>query len=118
MGEEKPLFSSPTAHTYLTAAAWSPTRAAVLIVACADGSLLAWDFTDSSYRHSIELKATHSHISAIEFLTSSSASRQQLLAVGDITGTLHIFEIPRNLTRPIHKEDVSMANFLDRELKV
>ena len=119
VGEEKPLFTSPIAHTYLTAGVWSPTRPAVLILACADGSLLAWDFTDSSYRHSIELKATHSHISSIEFLSGSSGStRQQLLAVGDATGTLHVFEIPRNLTRPVHKEDTSMANFLDREMKV
>eukprot|EP01041_Mallomonas_annulata_P005133 gene5133-10260_t len=120
IGEAQPLFTSPMASTYLTGGAWSPTRPAVLILSCMDGSLLAWDFTDSSYRHSIELKATHSHISSMEFLpssTSGSTVRQQLLAVGDITGTLHVFEIPRNLSRPVHKEESLMTTFFEREIK-
>ena len=117
IGEEKPLFVSPLSTSHLTGGAWSPTRPAVLIVACSDGSMLAWDFTDSSYKHSIELKATHSRITSMEFLTgSSSSARQQLLAVGDESGTLHIFEIPRNLSRPVHKEELTMSKFLDREL--
>lgn len=117
IGEDKPLFVSPLSSSHLTGGAWSPTRPAVLIVACSDGSMLAWDFTDSSYKPSIELKATHSRITSMEFLSGSATNiRQQLLAVGDESGTLHIFEIPRNLTRPVHKEDVTMAKFLDREL--
>lgn len=119
IGEPQPMFTSPLAHTYLTGGSWSPTRPAVLILSCTDGSLLAWDFTDSSYRHSIELKPFHARISSLEFLpaTSVNASRQQLLAVGDVTGTLHIFEVPRNLSRPVHKEESIMANFFERELK-
>lgn len=102
----------------MTAGAWSPTRPAVLIVACADGSLMAWDFTDSSYRPSVEMKATHTKITSMEFLSSNINSRQQLLAVGDESGTLHIFEIPRNITRSVHREEAIMSKFLDRELKV
>lgn len=108
----------------MTAGAWSPTRPSVLVVACADGSLMAWDFTDSSYRPSIELKATHTRITSMEFLNSNTGataamfSRQQLLAVGDEGGTLHIFEMPRNITRPVHNEEDIMKKFLDRELKV
>lgn len=117
VGEDRPLFTSPHTSSYLTAAAWSPTRPAVLIVACGDGSLLVWDFTDSSYRPSIELKATHTKITSLEFL-SSNISRQQLLAVGDESGTLHIFEIPRNITRQVPREEVIMGNFIDRELRV
>lgn len=117
IGEDKPLFTSPMAHTYLTAGAWSPTRPALLVIACTDGSLLVWDFTDSSYKQSIDLKATHSTINSLEFLTGSATSRQQLIAIGDVTGTLHVCEMPRNLVRPAHKEDLAMANFIDRELK-
>jgi dynein intermediate chain 3, axonemal len=110
---------SPMSSAHMTAAAWSPTRPAVLVVACADGSLLVWDFTDSSYRPSIELKATHTRITSMEFLASSNInSRQQLLAVGDESGTLHIFEMPRALTRPVHREEAVMGKFIDRELKV
>ncbi|CAE7459053.1 DNAI3, partial [Symbiodinium microadriaticum] len=123
IGEDRPLFISPTSPSHMTAAAWSPNRPAVLVVACADGSLMAWDFTDSSYRPSIELKATHTRITSMEFLNSTNTisstmvSRQQLLAVGDEGGTLHIFEMPRNITRPVPNEESIMRRFLDRELK-
>ena len=112
------MFVSPLSATYLTAGAWSTTRPAVLYIACADGQILVWDFTDSSFRPSIELKATHSKIASMEVLSSSTTSRQQLLAVGDDLGTLHIFEVPRNLTRPVHKEESIMFKFLERELQV
>mmetsp|Transcript_31475 Transcript_31475/g.45303 ORF Transcript_31475/g.45303 Transcript_31475/m.45303 type:complete len:879 (+) Transcript_31475:10-2646(+) len=122
LGESKPLFCSPLANTYLTAGAWSLTRPAVLYVACSDGQILVWDFTDSSFNPSISLKATHSKITSMEFLSSSSqlshaGARQQLLAVGDEVGTLHIFEVPRNLSRPVHKEESLMLKFLERELQ-
>eukprot|EP01035_Chromulina_nebulosa_P017797 gene17797-23405_t len=115
VGDDKPLFRSPISTTYLTAASWSPTRPAVILIATGDGQLHAWDFTDSSFRPSLELKATHSKITSMEYLTSSTNLRQQLLAVGDETGTLHVFELPRNLVRPIHKEETVMSMFLDRE---
>mmetsp|Transcript_7006 Transcript_7006/g.6284 ORF Transcript_7006/g.6284 Transcript_7006/m.6284 type:complete len:769 (-) Transcript_7006:8-2314(-) len=115
VGDDKPLFRSPISTTYLTAASWSPTRPAVILIATGDGQLHAWDFTDSSFRPSLELKATHSKITSMEYLTSSINLRQQLLAVGDETGTLHVFELPRNLVRPIHKEETVMSMFLDRE---
>lgn len=118
MGEDKPLFSSPHANSAFTGGLWSPTRPAVLVIACADGSLMVWDFTDSSYRPSIELKATHTRITSMEFLVSSMSSRQQLLAVGDESGTLHIVEMPRNVMRPVHREESIMKKFIDGELKV
>ena len=90
----------------------------MLYIACADGQILVWDFTDSSFRPSIELKATHSKIASMEFLPAVSTHRHHLLAVGDDLGTLHIFEVPRNLTRPVHKEEVIMGKFLERELQV
>ena len=83
------------------------------------GHVMAWDFSDSSFRPSIILKATHSKLTSMEFLTSSSLSfKHQLLAAGDETGTLHIFEMPRSLVRPAHKEAALMSAFLDREREV
>jgi len=118
VGQNKPFFVSPNSNTYLTAGSWSPTRPAVVITASADGHLLAWDFTDSSYRPSVELKATHARITSMEFLTSANANtRQQLLAIGDETGTLHVLEIPRNLVRHVPKEEAIMHAFIDREFQ-
>jgi len=116
VGVDQPLFVSPTSRTYMTSGAWSPTRPAVLIVGQADGELMAWDFTDSSYRPSIELKATPSKISSLEFLKSTTSSRHQLLAVGVDIGTLQVFELPRNLVRPVPNEESIMKRFLEREL--
>ena len=117
MGEDRPLFSSPLSTSYLTAGAWSNTRPAVIFVASADGNILVWDFTDSSFHPSIELKATHAKITSMEIYTSSHA-RHQLLAVGDEAGTLHIYEMPRNLTKAVHKEESIMLKFLERETQV
>ncbi len=125
-------------NSYLTAGAWSTTRPAVLFIACADGQILVWDFTDSGFRPSIELKATHAKITSMEILSGNSTgttaggaggnnnalnnaalnTRMQLLAVGDDVGTLHIFEMPRNLIKPVHREDAIMLKFLEREAQV
>ena len=119
VGDEKPLFSSPITKTYLTAGAWSPTRPAVVLVAWCEGSIQVWDFTDSSFRPSLELKATTpNRLTSMEFLTNASNSRKQMLAAGDDKGTLHIYEMPRNLTKPIPNEDTVMRNFIDREEQV
>jgi hypothetical protein len=82
--------------------------------------LLVWDFTDTSYRHSIELKATSpAEITSMEFLLSNKMSKQQLLAAGDNTGSVHIFEMPVNLVNTLHKkEEEVMRKFLDREDEV
>ena len=126
IGSDIPLFSSPASSICFTGGAWSPTRPAVLFVAAADGHLFVWDFTDSSYRPSSELHVTHYSITSMEFLVSeasgkrdaaANANRQQLMAIGDESGTLHIFEIPRNLSRPTHREEQGMTEFLDREYK-
>ena len=115
IGESKPIFTSSLSHTYITGGQWSPTRPAVIFLSCADGHILVWDFTDTSFKHSIELHATHAKITSMEFLNSNTNNKQQLVAVGDELGTLHVFELPRNLIKPIHREDVLMTTFLDRE---
>jgi hypothetical protein len=118
VGEDKPLFVSPVSTEYLTCGAWSPTRPAVLFVAGASGHLMAWDFTDSSFRPSATLKATHQKLTSMEFFHSAQSTKQQLLAAGDEQGTLHVFEMPRNLIRPVHKESAVMQTFLDREFEL
>ena len=90
---------------------------AVLLVACADGQVMAWDFTDMSYKPSLPLKATQARITSMQYLLDENRSRQQLLAVGDETGTLHIFELPRLLHRAVHSEEAVMDKFLERELQ-
>jgi hypothetical protein len=35
------------------------------------GHVMAWDFTESSFRPSVNLKATHSKLTSMEFLTGN-----------------------------------------------
>lgn len=146
LGEDKPLFTSPLAHAYLTAGCWSNTRPAVILLACADGQILVWDFTDSSFHHSLQLKAAPYKITSMELLASgtttaapvapvlaagstatagaggaapaaSTVAKFQLLAVGDEAGTLHIHEMPYTLTKKVNREEIIMQKFLERELQ-
>jgi len=116
LGEERPVFTSPVSDSYLTFGVWSVSRPAVLYISCADGQILVWDFTDTSFGYSLALKATTARITSMDFLQSANNHRYQLLAVGDELGILHIFEIPRNLTKTSNKEMDIMTKFLDREL--
>jgi len=118
LDSDKPIFSSPDASTYLTGGSWSPTRPGMLMISKADGCIDVWDFTDSSYHPSATLMTTPSRITSFSFLTGkTSTTKQQLLAVGDIAGSLHVFDVPRNLFKPISNEKSIMQNFFTREIK-
>jgi WD40 repeat protein len=114
---QTPLFSSPLTPAQLTCGRWSPTRAGLLVVAKADGFIDFWDFTDQSHKPSISLRVVSCAITSMEFMKTSgnSHTKQQLLAVGDANGNLHILEIPRNLSRPVAHEETLVRDFFARE---
>lgn len=116
LGHQRPIYTSPQASSSLTCGCWSPTRPGTLYAARADGALDVWDFTDSSYRPSVQLMVAPTRITSIRFLTSNTHSKQQLLGVGDRSGNLHVFEMPRNLARPTHNETTLMDNFVNGEV--
>ena len=113
----RPIFSSPQASVSLTTGCWSPTRPGMLYMARSDGSVDVWDLTDSSYRPAAQLMVAPTRITSIKFLNPTAISKQQLLAVGDKAGNLHVFDVPRNLWRPSPAEKTLMANFIDGEVK-
>jgi len=116
--DRQPVFTSPDASTYLTGGRWSPTRPGVLLISKADGCVDVWDFTDSSNRPSATLMTTPSRITSMEFLTGKTAGKgQQLLAVGDVVGSLHVLDVPRNLWKAVNNEESIMLNFVNREVK-
>jgi WD40 repeat protein len=47
---ETPVFVSPYAHDYITAARWSPTRPGVIVAALANGQIDVWDFLDQCHK--------------------------------------------------------------------
>ncbi|CAM9421958.1 unnamed protein product [Chrysoparadoxa australica] len=117
----KPIFSSPMASTYVTTGRWSPTRPGMILLGKVDGTIDVWDFTDSSYSVSVTMLSSPSRITSMEFLqpeaNAGSKAKQQLLSVGDAAGNLHVFLFPPNLSRPVHNERSTIANFLERELR-
>ncbi|GMI04564.1 hypothetical protein TrLO_g114 [Triparma laevis f. longispina] len=118
LGHPKPVFSSPDASTYLTGGRWSPTRPGTVLICKEDGCVDVWDFTDSSYKPSATLMTTPSRITSMEFLTGKTATaKQQLLAIGDVVGSLHVFDVPRNLWKPVTNERNIIHNFFNREIK-
>ena len=109
----KPVFSSPPASSPLTAGCWSPTKPGTLFVARADGAVDLWDLTDSSYRPSATLPLAPTTITSMKFLPGT---KQQLLAVGDKSGNLHVFDVPRNLWRPSGPNEKNLVfNFIQNE---
>ncbi|KAJ8604845.1 hypothetical protein CTAYLR_001065 [Chrysophaeum taylorii] len=114
---QRPIFSSPHATSSLTCGCWSPTRPGMLYMARADGALDVWDLTDSSYRPSAQLMVAPTRITSIKFLASAPNAKQQLLAIGDKAGNLHVFDVPRTLSRPAANEKTLMLNFIDEEIR-
>merc|ERR1711871_553547 len=57
-------------------------------------------------------------VTSMEFLTGTVASaKNQLLAVGDMFGNLHVFDMPRSLWRPNPNEKQLMSTFIEREVE-
>ena len=116
-GKNISIFTSPPATERLTHGCWSPTRPGMLFMARDDGLVDVWDLTDSSYIPSVQLLAAPTRITAMEFLPPANlAAKQQLLAVGDKVGNLHIFEVPRTLWRSATNEKSLMEAFVAREV--
>jgi len=113
-GISTPLFSSHSADTYLVTGCWSPTRPGVIYTAKQDGTMEVWDLLDRSHEASMLATVTSFSITSMKFWPQTQT--QQLLAVGDSSGVLHIMELPRNLRRALPNEKVIMKNFFDREL--
>ena len=116
-GMETPIFGSPTATNYLTAGCWSPTRAGVVYIAKQDGELDVWDLLDRSHEPAITATISSTPILSLCFNELITNPAQQMLAVGDSVGALHIMELPRNLRRPVSNEKNLMRSFLEREEK-
>ncbi|KAK3283163.1 hypothetical protein CYMTET_9130 [Cymbomonas tetramitiformis] len=113
-GIATPIFSSHCSDTYLNTGCWSPTRPGVIYTAKMDGVMEVWDLLDRSHEASMSATVSSYPIAALAFWPHKQA--QQLLAVGDSQGVLHILELPRNLRRPVQNEEKIMEKFFDREL--
>ncbi|GFS17212.1 WD repeat-containing protein 63 [Elysia marginata] len=110
-----PILESSACHVKLSCAAWSPTRPGVFFVAKVDGSVDVWDLLDKT--HEPALSQSVSPTAIMQIYPFQVTQKQQLIAVGDIAGTLHILEIPWSLRQATPNETTSVANYIEREVK-
>ena len=112
---EGPIFESPYSSSRLSAVRWSPSRHAILLCGRADGALDVWDMLDRTNEPSMSQTVTTAVITALEFC-QVARGHGHLLAVADDMGTLHILEVPRNLSKPGNTEEKLMQGYLQREI--
>nr|CCA22350.1 conserved hypothetical protein [Albugo laibachii Nc14] len=140
--ESRPIFISSLCTSAITCATFSPTRPAVVFVGRSDGVVEVWDFLDQSHAMSLSAGISACSLTCIEFrpvmarslidksveikskanglpVTQSSVlhsvGKDQLVAIGDHNGNLHILEIPSALSRPFVNEMAMMDAFFQRE---
>lgn len=73
-GCSQPLFSSPTAGTYLTCGCWSPSRAGVLYIGRQDGCVDIWDLADSSHKPAATVTVSSTRVTSMEFCVFKPSS--------------------------------------------
>lgn len=109
------LLSSSCSTVPLTGAAWSPTRPGVFFIIKKNGNVEVWDLMDRS--HEGLLTQNISSLALTSVFPWQLTSKQMMLAVGDSGGTLHILEIPWNLSHPASSELSIMENFFQRQFE-
>ncbi|KAI9089425.1 WD40-repeat-containing domain protein [Phlyctochytrium arcticum] len=114
-----PLLASAPSSVYVICGRWSPTRPGVFYLSKADGSIEVWDLLDRSHSPSSVQNISGSPISSMSIrqYPVKSLTHNQFIAAGDDEGTLHILEVPRNLTRPNKNEFAFVRSFFDREVR-
>ncbi|KND04124.1 uncharacterized protein SPPG_01562 [Spizellomyces punctatus DAOM BR117] len=113
------LLSSAPTSSYVICGRWSPTRPGVFYISKADGTIEVWDLLDRSHSASSVQNISGSAISylAVRQYPGKSLTHNQFIAAGDDEGTLHILEVPRNLTKPSKNEKAFVRAFFDREVR-
>eukprot|EP00794_Sanderia_malayensis_P008204 gene8204-9084_t len=110
-----PLLTSSSHVLRLTSGRWSPSRPGVIFIGKSDGSVDVWDLLDKTHEAFLTQNVTPVTIKTI--FPYQVSSKQQLLAIGDRMGTLHIFEVPWNLRQPSTNEVSTVEHYFDREVK-
>ncbi|XP_012553598.1 dynein axonemal intermediate chain 3 isoform X1 [Hydra vulgaris] len=108
-----PIFQSFPHQCQLSSGHWSPTRPGVFFIGRIDGSIDIWDFLDKSHEPFLSQNVTSAPITAV--FPFQISKKQQLLAVGDELGTLHILEVPWNLKNATVNEVGIIEAYFERE---
>ncbi|CAI8052445.1 Dynein intermediate chain 3, axonemal [Geodia barretti] len=108
-----PLLSSCSCAVQYTCGTWSPSRPGVFFLCQQNGGLEVWDLMDRSHEPTLSQNISSLPITSINPFRITS--KQEMLAVGDSAGTLHILDVPWALKNPSTNEDGIMEAFFERE---
>merc|ERR1711865_1270574 len=98
-GVKEHLFQSCSSTVYFTRGVWSPSRPSGIFLSLMNGGLDIWDFSDQSHKASLYHIIASVAISSMIFLPKMDQTQQQMLAVGDEQGHLHVLNMPKNLVK-------------------
>lgn len=116
-GKNEPAFKSPKASARLSCACWSPTRAGVVFCGRNDGGLDVWDLCDDPEKPVGSFRVASSAITSMRFQAALlPGDSDQLLALGDEQGNLHVFDVPRPLWAPEGNDIEKFRTFIQQEI--
>ncbi|BFY99788.1 hypothetical protein BsWGS_02828 [Bradybaena similaris] len=110
-----PILHSAACSVKLSCGIWSPSRPGVFFISKVDGSIDVWDLLDKTHEPTLTQNVSPTAITQI--YPYQVTQKQQLIAVGDNAGTLHILEIPWSLRQATPNELNGVANYIAREVK-
>merc|ERR1712061_502336 len=103
---------TPYDPAFLSAAAWSPTRAGVFFLARHDGRLDTWDYFYRMNEVSLSQK-----VSDVALTSLSVQAQGQLCAVGDADGVITLLQLCDGLVAPGPNEKNLIGQMFERETK-
>ncbi|XP_076849702.1 dynein axonemal intermediate chain 3 isoform X2 [Brachyhypopomus gauderio] len=110
-----PIVRSACSQKKCTAGSWSLTRPGLVYIGKEDGTLEVWDLLEKTHEPSQSQNVSTTCITCIKPWTVSL--RQQLLAVSDHQGTLHILQVPWLLRHPAANEKLNVSRFFEKEVE-
>uniref|UniRef100_A0A8D0VJT9 Dynein axonemal intermediate chain 3 n=1 Tax=Sus scrofa TaxID=9823 RepID=A0A8D0VJT9_PIG len=110
-----PLLQSSCAPKRYTSGHWSLTRPGLFYVGREDGSIDIWDLLEKTHEPAQSQNICITAITCVKPWAFSA--KQQLIAIADYYGTLHILEIPWTLSHPSSNEASSISHYFEREVK-
>lgn len=107
-----PMMQTPYYPSFLSAAAWSPTRAGVFFLCRHDGRLDTWDYF---YRMN-EVSLSHK-VSDCALTSLGVQSQGNLVAVGDAEGVITLLQVCDGLCHADPREKALIGQMFERETK-
>ncbi|XP_037257069.1 cytoplasmic dynein 2 intermediate chain 2 isoform X2 [Falco biarmicus] len=100
MLQAQPLLSLQLSKKYLFCVRWSPVRPLVFAAASGEGDVHLLDFEKSLQKPALSIKQGECPVYCLEF----NIKQTQLLAAGDATGTVKVWQLSSDLTEPGPRE--------------